>query len=130
MGSAIAFMYDFGEMPLLADQPFNGLIEHHRKPLSIAAYHLPRNLELIFKFENREFEFDGLPLGNSPPGVDKHPGGTDIFNDIPESPLPDGIFRNNERRPAGESTLVMIGFWFHWLYATVLNIIFYFTTTR
>ena len=59
--SAIAFMYNFGEMPLFADQPCDGLVEHHRKPLGTAPHHLPHDLKLIFEVENRELEFNGLP---------------------------------------------------------------------
>lgn len=110
MGSAIAFVHNFGEMTLFADQPVNGLVEDHRKPPAIPAHHLPCDPELIFKFENRELEFDGLTVGDATRGIDKHPGGTDILDDVPEGPLFDAIFRNNERRAAGVSTLILIYF--------------------
>ena len=101
--STIAFMYNFGKMPLLADQPFDGLIEHHRKPLAVAAHHHPPDLKLVVEFENRKLELDGLPLGNSPPGVDKNTCCPNILDDFPEHPLLDGVFRNNEGRPTGKS---------------------------
>ncbi len=106
--SAIAFMYNFGEMPFLADQPFDGLIEHHGKPLLIAAHNLSRDIEVVVEFENREFEFNGLALGNSSPGTDKNTCGADILDDFPEHPLLDGIFRNNEGRPTGKPAQVLI----------------------
>ena len=96
-------MHNFGKMSLFADQPVNGPVEHRRKPLGIAAHHRPLHLELVFKIKNRKLKIDGLPLGNPPPGTDKNPGGTDIFYDIPERPLLDGIFGDNERRAAGET---------------------------
>jgi len=89
-------MHDFGEMPLLADQPINRLIEHHRKPILNSADHLSFDLKLVFELENRKFEFNGLALGNPPPGIDKNPCGTDILDDVPKRPFLDGIFHNNK----------------------------------
>jgi len=109
MSSAIDFMHNFGEMPLLADQPLDGLVEHHRKPLGIAPHHHPLHQNLIVKIENREFEFNGLAIGNSPPGTDEDAGGAYIFDDFPEYTLFDGVFRNNEGRPTGKSAQVLIG---------------------
>jgi hypothetical protein len=106
-------------MPLLADQPLNRLIEHHGKSLAVAANHLSRDLKLVVEFENRKLKPDGLPLGDSPPGLDKNPCGTDILDNLPEYPLLDGVLRNNKGRPTGKSAQVWIGLSIHGLIAAI-----------
>lgn len=64
--SAIAFVNDFGEMPLFANQTFDGLVEDHGKPPLGAAHHASFDQKLVVEFKNRELQFNRLILGHAP----------------------------------------------------------------
>jgi hypothetical protein len=110
-----------GEIAFPAGQFIDGPVKGHRKSGDRAAGHPACDLNWIFEFEQGKSQFDGLVVGNGTGGVHKHAVGADILDDIPERPLPDRVFDNDERGPAGVRTLIAVAFRVHLIILALEN---------
>jgi hypothetical protein len=96
----VYFMYNFRELAIFGDQGVKKFIESNGEPAGITADHLPGYLNGIVKSKQREFENYWLTVGNLPRRSDEQAAGTNVFDNIPESSLFDGVFCNDIGRAA------------------------------